>query len=96
MSKVLLVRSPAPLTKLNLAGYGWGEINFSEFSQFNELLSYVEEQEIEIGRHKNQMSRFFNIKEGDVLVVPVYRAIIIGIAQGDKSYGEGVSMVITG
>jgi restriction system protein len=90
MSKVLLVRSPEPLTKLNLAGYGWGEINFSEFSQFNELLSYVEEQEIEIGRHKNQMSRFFNIEEGDVLVVPVYRAIIIGIAQGDKSYGEGV------
>jgi restriction system protein len=90
MSKILLVRSPEPLTKLNLAGYGWGEINFSQFSQFSELLSYVEEQEIKIGRHKNQMSRFFNIEEGDIVVVPVYRAIIIGIAQGDKSYGEGI------
>jgi restriction system protein len=90
MNKILLVRSPESLIKQNLAGYGWGEINFSDFSQFNELLTYVKEHPIDIGRHKNQMSRFFNIKEGDIVVVPVYRAIILGIAQGVKSHGEGV------
>jgi restriction system protein len=90
MNKILLVRSPEPLTEQNLAGYGWGGINFSQFSNFSDLLSYVQEQGISIGRHKNQLSRFFNIEEGDIIVVPVYRAIIIGIAQGDKSYGKGI------
>jgi restriction system protein len=90
LSKILLVRSPESLAKKNLAGYGWGEIDFSQYSQFSDLMSYVKEQGMDIGRHKNQMSRFFNIKEGDILVVPVYRAIIIGIAQGEKSYGKGV------
>jgi len=92
MSKILLVRSPESLAKQNLAGYGWGKIIFSDFQKFEELLSFVKEQGIKIGRHKNQLSRFFKIEMGDIIVVPVSKAIIIGIADGEKSYGKGVAL----
>lgn len=90
MCNIVLVRSPEILTQDSLIGYGWSQINFSSFKSFGELLSYVKENSINIGRQKNQMSRYFNIQQGDIIVQPVNRGIYVGIANGIKSFGEGV------
>ncbi|MEF1163708.1 hypothetical protein QTO13_20900 [Vibrio parahaemolyticus] len=88
MSKIILVRSPSELISKNLAGYGWDCIEMSSFSNFEDLMKYVEGEQINIGRQRNQISRFFHAKPGDIVVVPVHRAIVIGIVRGGKSYDE--------
>lgn len=90
MSKIILVRSPSELISQNLAGYGWDCIEMSAFTDFKHLMEYVETERINLGRQKNQISRFFHAKAGDIVVVPVHRAIVIGVVREGKSYdGNG-------
>ncbi|CAM4353215.1 restriction endonuclease [Pseudoalteromonas ostreae] len=88
MKNIVLVRGPEDLAEQSLAGYGWREINLSQFNSFTEIDKYIKDKEIDIGRQRNQIKRFFDIAEGDIVIVPVYRAILVGIATGDKSFAE--------
>lgn len=90
MSNYVLVRSPMALAKGGCIGYGWSRVNFSSFNSPKDLIGHFTESGIDFGRSKNQIVRFFNIREGDVVVVPVSGAILIGTSTGKKSYGEGV------
>ena len=90
-SKIYLVRSPSSLIKDNLAGYGWPQINFSESQNINGLLARFSEKSIHLGRQTNQIKRFFSIAEGDIVLVPVYRAVVIGFATGAKSYSKEIA-----
>ena len=90
MRKYLLVRSPSCLVKDGLVGYGWPEINFSESSSIDELLASFKRQDIEVGRRKKAVKRFFNIKQDDVVIVPMNRSFALGIATNDKSFSLGV------
>ncbi|EDQ02027.1 restriction endonuclease [Shewanella benthica] len=98
MTNIVLVRSPHELVAQNFAGYGWEYIDFSSFVTFSNLMEHVTGQGIDTGRRRNQMSRFFHIKEGDIVVVPVHRAIVIGVATGEKGYqhegGYGSNRVV--
>lgn len=88
--KIFLVRSPAELVKHNLAGYGWPQVNFSEASSATELLHSFLEKGIDPGRQRNQIKRFFSISKGDIIVVPLHRAIALGYATGTKDYAHGI------
>jgi restriction system protein len=90
MENYVLVRSPSKLTSEGRIGYGWSNINFSEFSTSKDLLSEFKLKNIKIGRKKNQIIRYFNISKGDVVIVPVDKSIIIGFAVGAKSYQLGI------
>lgn len=90
MSKIILVRSPEQLIKQNLVGYGWKSINFSSFDNFSSLLEFVKNEKIKIGRQRKQMERFFQLISGDIVVVPTYRAIVIGTIVGEKSHADGI------
>ncbi len=48
------------------------------------------EKDVEVGRKGNQIRRFFNIRAGDLIVVPVARAILLARATGQKSFGLDV------
>ncbi|GAB2991741.1 restriction endonuclease [Psychrosphaera aestuarii] len=87
---IVLVRSPSELITDNLAGYGWGQANFSAFDSINAICDYLASNGIVVGRHRNQMKRFYELKNGDVVVIPVHRAIVLGKVQGAKSYGQGI------
>ena len=86
MGNIILVRSPSELISVNLAGYGWERINMSSFANFEQLMTYVEVEGIDLGRKKNQISRFFHAKSGDIVVVPVSRAIVLGVVREGKTY----------
>lgn len=88
--KFYLVRSPATLVNEQLAGYGWPQINFSDAANISELMELFVEKEIKPGRHRNQIKRFFSIGTGDIVVVPLQRAVAFGIATGKRSYAKGV------
>ncbi|SIR13591.1 restriction system protein [Alkalispirochaeta americana] len=90
MSKCILVRSPWVLVKEGWIGYGWSRVDFSSFSSHKDLIRCFRESRIDFGRSEKQIVRFFNIAEGDIVVVPVPGAILIGVSTGKKSYGEGV------
>lgn len=88
--KVYLMRSPYELVDADLAGYGWPQVNFSEASTLDELVSTFRNRNIDVGRQMNQIKRFYSIKAGDIVVVPLPRAIAIGFATGSKSYEKGI------
>lgn len=90
MSRVLLVRSPAELSHQHQVGYGWPQINFSAYAKVDDLITAFREQNIELGRKENQIRRFYNIQQGDLLVVPVNRAILLARATGKKSFSLDV------
>ncbi|MGS0675730.1 restriction endonuclease [Shewanella sp. 125m-1] len=86
MGNIILVRSPNELISRNMAGYGWERIDMSSFESFKLLMNYVKEKNIDIGRKKNQISRFFHAKPGDIVIVPVSRAIILGVVREGRTY----------
>lgn len=89
-AKIYLVRSPAKLIADNLAGYGWPQVNFSEAEDTKGLMALFAEKGINPGRHRNQIKRFFSMKSGDIVVVPLHRAVAFGIATGKRSYATGI------
>lgn len=90
MSRALLVRSPAILSHHHQVGYGWPKMNFSDYASADDLMGAFREQNIEIGRKENQIRRFFNIQHGDLMVVPVNRAILLARATGKKNFSLDV------
>jgi len=88
--KVILVRSPAKLLHRHQVGHGWPQVNFSNATDVADLMNAFAEQEIDLGRRRNQVKRFFSIKEGDIVVVPLYKAVAIGFATGARSYETGI------
>lgn len=92
MQNIYLLRSPEQLVARDRAGYGWNRINFSAFSgQPSEcLLREFSNQDIDLGRQQSQILRFFNIQAGDLIVVPVYGAIVIGVAGTQRFYEKEV------
>lgn len=89
--RVILVRSPLELTRMDQVGYGWSQMNFSEHSSAESLMASFHDRGIEIGRKGNQIRRFFNICADDLIVVPVARAILLARATGEKSFAQDIA-----
>tara|TARA_R110001592_G_scaffold344760_1_gene636276 strand:- start:4681 stop:5664 length:984 start_codon:yes stop_codon:yes gene_type:complete len=89
-SKLYLVRSPNKLIAENLAGYGWPQVNFSEAEDIAGLMALFADKGINPGRQRSQIKRLFSIQEGDIVVVPLNRAVAFGVATGKRSYAKGV------
>jgi restriction system protein len=84
--KTLLVRSPKALIKSGCVGYGFKAVNFSLFPDATALFDEFKTQGINPSRRRKAATRFFNITEGDRILVPLNRTIAIGYATGIKSF----------
>ena len=85
--EIVLVRSARELINQNQIGYGWENINFSIYSSDEDLIEYgFKKQGYNLGRKTKQIKRYFNLKKDDIVIVPVYGAIAIGIVEGLKTY----------
>lgn len=80
----VMVRSPK-LIKNNQIGYGWASVNFSQFETVKDLIEQGF-QGIDRGRQTNQIKRYFNLKQGDYVIVPFSGAVAIAEIAGEKSY----------
>lgn len=80
----VMVRSPK-LIKNNQIGYGWASVNFSQFETIKDLIEQGF-QGIDRGRQTNQIKRYFNLKQGDYVIVPFSGTIAIAEVVGHKSH----------
>lgn len=80
----VMVRSPK-LIKNNQIGYGWASVNFSRFETVKDLIEQGF-QGIDRGRQTNQIKRYFNLKQGDYVIVPFSGTIAIAEVVGHKSH----------
>lgn len=73
--------------------FGWSKVDFSKFDDA-ELLSKTVEDTYYTGdfsatlrgRKKSEVKRIFNIKAGDIILVPCYKGFYIGTATGKRIY----------
>jgi len=85
-SKVLLMRGPVELISEGYAGIGWGQFQLCNFTTADELYKHLESTQQSVGRSGNQLRRFIEVKQGDIIVVPAPARIYIGIATGKKQF----------
>lgn len=80
----VMVRSPN-LIKNSQIGYGWGNVDFSQFSATADLMEQGFKG-VNVGRQTNQIKRYFNLKQGDYVVVPFSGTIAIAEVMGEKTH----------
>jgi restriction system protein len=81
-----LVRTLPELIEKGIVGVGWVDFHFNEIPDAEEALRLIVEDWGSVGRWSNQIRRFYNIAEGDVVVAPVPYAVAIGKATGGLFY----------
>jgi len=86
-AKYYLVRTPDELIKKSLIGVGWSDYNFSAMSNAEEAIRAIN-TDFGVGRRGNQIRRFFNINDNDIVVVPLPYSIAIGRAKGGLMYDK--------
>ncbi|MDO6566494.1 restriction endonuclease [Alteromonas sp. 1_MG-2023] len=85
-SKVLLMRGPVELISEGYAGIGWGQFELFKFKTADDLYKHLESTQQSVGRSGNQLRRYIEVKQGDLIVVPAPARIYIGIATGEKQF----------
>lgn len=84
-----LIRSPLSVVKKGFVGYGRKKVNFSEFTNSKDVIEAINlRYESGIGRNTNNVTRFFNLKAGDIVIVPLTKSFAIGKVVGDKFFDE--------
>ena len=97
MTKYYMVRTyrnPSEYANNSRVAIGWSDWNFSEYlGNINKLLENISAHYKKLGissntlgRAKAQIKRFLSIKKGDVLIVPCYRAFMIGTSMDEFLY----------
>lgn len=90
--KAIMIRSPMSVLENDHIGYGWAKVNFSEHKNATDVISKINEEYTNgIGRHSNSIKRFFNLENGDIVVVPLSKAVVIGIVNGKKSFDQNLA-----
>lgn len=90
--KFVMVRSPISTVEKDCIGYGWAKIDFSIHENVKQVIQQINEKyEDGIGRHGNKVRRFFNLTKGDIVIVPLPKAIAIGVVDGKKSFDSSLA-----
>lgn len=94
-----MVRSPESLINDNKIGYGWKQINFASHDNINSLIKEIIDKNGSIGRMTNQVKNYFNLREDDIVIVPLGKSIAIAKVIGEKLFeplftrGHGANQV---
>ena len=86
MTKYILVRTPKTLIEQGKIGIGWSKVDFSQFTTADDLIRELKSVHPKFSRVRKQVKRFFNLKQGDVIVVPGYKSILLAIVSGEKTF----------
>jgi len=86
MTNFVLVRSPKNLLKGGFIGVGWSNVHLSDHKDIDELIKKGFNKLTFRRGHKKQLIRFFNLKEGDIAVVPMSKTFALCKVIGNKSF----------
>lgn len=76
-----LVRTASELVEKSIVGVGWSDHDFSSARNADEAIQAID-ADYGIGRVANQVRRFIEIQEGDLIVAPLPYSVAIGRATG--------------
>lgn len=85
--KYYLVRTIPALIQRDIVGVGWSDFNFAEIGDAEETIRQIN-ADYGIGRWGNQIRRFYQIAECDVVVAPLPYSVAIGRATGDLFFDQ--------
>jgi restriction system protein len=80
-----LVRTEREFVNRERIAIGWSWIDFTQYDNANEIIAKIGKH---IGRSANQIKRFVGVKQGDIVIVPLYKSVAIGIATDTKLYSS--------
>lgn len=84
---ILMVRTHLSTIEKDYIGYGWAKVDFSICDNVTHVIEKINHNYTDgIGRHSNSVKRFFNLSKGDIVIVPLSKAIAIGVVSGEKSF----------
>lgn len=78
-----LVRTIPELIERSIVGIGWSDHDFSSHPDAESAIKAID-SDYGIGRWGNQIRRFFDIQEGDIIVAPLPYSVAIGRATGSR------------
>ncbi len=81
-----LVRTPNVLVERGVVGHGWDGFDFQAYENAQQIIDKIGSV---IGRHANRIRMFKGIKEGDLILVPLPSAFVVGKAKGKEVRDEG-------
>nr|WP_313426400.1 restriction endonuclease [Moraxella sp.] len=88
----LLIRTPQAVIKQDKVGYAWKKVNFSQYQSAKDVISAINNAYTDgIGRKAKSVKRFFDLNQGDIVVVPLTKSIAIGKVEGTKFYDESLA-----
>jgi restriction system protein len=80
--KYYLVRTIPELVEKGVVGVGWVDFHFNEIPNAETAIQAITEEWGSARRWGNQIRRFYDIAEGDIVVAPIPYAVVIGKATG--------------
>lgn len=87
--KYYLVRTKPELVEKGFIGIGWSGFKFSEYECSGDLIKAILNKGHKIPHYKPAIQRFFKMEEGDVIVVPMHKSVVVGkVANNDFVYIE--------
>ena len=79
-----MVRTHEDFVERDLVGYGWSQVDFTQYEDADAVIAAVRGQGYPVGRRANQIRRFFDMQPGDVVLAPLPRSFALGIVAEDS------------
>lgn len=83
-----MVRSSDQMIDKNLIGYGW-QVDFSQFEKVVDVLDAIKHKHGTYGKSRKRIISFFNLKKGDIVVIPTGSSIVLAEVEGERFFQAG-------
>lgn len=84
-----MIRTPLYVVNAGHVGYGWAKVDFSQYQDTKALSdAFKQNYPAGVGRKTKNIERFFNLKKGDIVLVPSSKSVSIGKVQGKKTFNR--------
>ncbi|MCS4533563.1 restriction endonuclease [Neisseria montereyensis] len=84
---IFMIRTPLYVVNAGYVGYGWAKVDFSQYQDTKALSdAFKQHYPAGVGRKTKNIERFFNLKKGDIVLVPSSKSVSIGEVQGKKTF----------
>lgn len=82
-----LVRTIPKLIEKGIVGLGWSDFHFDDIGDAEEAIQKIN-ADYGVGRWGNQIRRFYNIADGDLVVAPIPYCVAIGRSTGGLFFDQ--------
>jgi predicted Mrr-cat superfamily restriction endonuclease len=82
-NRCYLARTKRHFADRGLIAIGWSDVDFTQYANAKEIVEAIGNK-YTIGRRTNQIRRFVNMRQGDIIVIPLPLSVAIGFVTDDN------------